>query len=84
MTHCWLRLLQVQTNFTLEAQTGKVLGRVSVERFLVVSHQLKKTGQAIWAWVLNAVANSVSLVDVSNPARLELKNHYISQGPNTQ
>ena len=60
--------------FTLEAQTGKVLGRVSVGAVpRGIALQSKKTGQAIWAWVLNAVANSVSLVDVSNPARLELK-----------
>ena len=58
--------------FTIDADSGDVLGRVAVEAaprgIALVSDA---DGAARQAWVLNAVANSVSLVDISslaNPA----------------
>ena len=52
--------------FTVDAQSGEVLGSVDVENVprgvaLVSGH----TGEPTVAWVLNAVANSVSAVDLS-------------------
>ncbi|NNJ24890.1 hypothetical protein [Alienimonas chondri] len=55
------------TLFTVNAETGTVLGRATVgavPRGVV----LEETGDACRAWVLNAVENSVSLVDLSDPA----------------
>lgn len=61
--------------FTLDASTGNVLGRTSVDAvprgIALVSDS---NGAAAQAWVLNVVANTVSLVDVSdtsNPSVLE-------------
>ena len=54
--------------FTVDAETGEVLGRVSVEntpRGLVLTSD--NAGAPSRAWVLNAVANSVSVVDLSSP-----------------
>lgn len=54
--------------FTLDAETGAILGRTdvgAVPRGIALESNMG--GQAISAWVLNAVENSVSLVDVSNP-----------------
>jgi len=56
--------------FTVDAATGKRLGQVmvsSVPRGLAL--ESGDGGVAIRAWVLNAVANKVSLVDLANPAR---------------
>lgn len=55
--------------FTVDAATGNVLGQVpvgSVPRGIAL--QSSKEGKPTKAWVLNAVANTVSLVDLSNPA----------------
>jgi hypothetical protein len=57
--------------FTVDAKTGAVLGRVEVDavpRGIALTSE--ENGKASKAWVLNAVANTVSLVDVSNPASL--------------
>lgn len=57
--------------FTVDAKTGAVLGRTEVDavpRGIALTSQ--EDGKASKAWVLNAVANTVSLVDVSNPASL--------------
>lgn len=54
--------------FTVDAATGKVLGQVetgAVPRGIAL--QNTDDGKATLAWVLNAVANTVSLVDVSDP-----------------
>lgn len=53
--------------FTMEATTGEILGRVDVEaipRGLTLVHD--ETGALEGAWVLNALANSVSYVDLMN------------------
>ncbi|MGI9242611.1 MAG: hypothetical protein ACR2RV_17580, partial [Verrucomicrobiales bacterium] len=58
--------------FTIDAETGKVLGRVdvgAVPRGIALTSG--DTGKPSQAWVLNAVDNSVSLVDLSNPATPE-------------
>ncbi len=57
------------TVFTVDADTGNVLGRVTVEsnpRGLAL--ELTDEGAPARAWVLNALANSVSLVDLADPA----------------
>jgi len=54
--------------FTLDAETGTVLGRTDVGAVpRGIALESNAGGQATWAWVLNAVENSVSLVDVANP-----------------
>ncbi len=60
--------------FTMDADTGEVLGRVSVESTpRGVALVSDRTGALRHAWVLNAVANTVSqvnLADTANPALL--------------
>jgi YVTN family beta-propeller protein len=59
--------------FTVNAETGAILGRAavgSVPRGIAL--ESGADGRPSRAWVLNAVANSVSLVDVSNPASLKV------------
>ena len=57
------------TLFTVQAKTGKVLGRVTVDAVpRGIALQSDSAGKPSRAWVLNAVANTVSLVDVSDPA----------------
>ena len=61
------------TIFTLDAATGEILGRVQVDAVpRGIALQSDSSGKASQAWVLNAVANTVSLLDVSNPAKLKL------------
>lgn len=51
--------------FTVDAQSGDVLGQVLVEAVpRGIALQSGKAGKPFKAWVLNAVANSVSLVDL--------------------
>jgi YVTN family beta-propeller protein len=55
--------------FTLDTTSGAVLGRVdvgAVPRGIALTSDVD--GAPEQAWVLNAVANSISLVDVSDPA----------------
>jgi len=55
--------------FTVDAASGEVLGRVEVGKVpRGIALESGETGQPSWAWVLNAADNTVSLVDVSNPA----------------
>jgi YVTN family beta-propeller protein len=57
------------TLFTVDASSGQVLGRVSVgavPRGIVL--ESAPLGRPLRAWVLNAAANTVSTVDVSDPA----------------
>lgn len=59
--------------FTMDAASGEVLGRVHVDavpRGVVL--QCDDAGAANQAWVLNAVANTVSLVDLTDPAHPEV------------
>ncbi len=54
--------------FTMDAATGTILGRVSVGRIpRGLALDSAPDGSPSTAWVLNAVANTVSVVDVSNP-----------------
>jgi YVTN family beta-propeller protein len=56
--------------FTVDTKTGDVLGRVEVDSVpRGIALESVEGGGLSNAWVLNAVANSVSLVDVSNPAK---------------
>lgn len=60
--------------FTVDTTTGEVLGRVAVgavPRGIVL--EPGEDGAPQRAWVLNAVANSVSVVDLSNPADLRVE-----------
>jgi len=55
--------------FTVDAASGEVLGRVAVgavPRGIALQHA--ESGKASTAWVYNAVANTVSVVDVSKPS----------------
>ena len=55
--------------FTIDVETGRVLGRVdvdSVPRGIALESGVE--GQVSRAWVHNAVENSVSLVDLADPA----------------
>ena len=55
--------------FTMNASTGEVLGRTpvgAIPRSLVLESD--RGGAPLRAWVFNAVEDSVSLVDVSDPA----------------
>ena len=57
--------------FTVDVETGNVLSRVDVEAVpRGIALATSGDGKQTHAWVLNAVANTVSLVDVSNPAKL--------------
>lgn len=59
--------------FTIDVASGEVLGRVdvgAVPRGIAVENA--ENGKAALAWVLNAVANTVSLVDLSDSARPKL------------
>ena len=59
--------------FTMDADTGKVLGRVSVDstpRGLALASA--KSGAPLRAWALNAVANTVSQIDLRNRAKPRL------------
>jgi len=54
--------------FTVDAKSGEVLGRVKVDAVpRGIALQKNDSGSTHQAWTLNAVANTVSLVDVSDP-----------------
>lgn len=60
--------------FTVDAKSGEVLGRVTVDAVPRGIALVSGTGgKPSHAWVLNAVANTVSLVDLSNSANLKVK-----------
>jgi YVTN family beta-propeller protein len=59
--------------FSMDANSGEVLSRVGVEAVpRGITLEQDTLGKASKAWVLNAVQNSVSVVDVSNPTDLRL------------
>ena len=59
--------------FTVDAQTGQVLGRTNVDSVpRGIALESESNGKATRAWVHNAVGNSVSLVDLADPANLKL------------
>jgi len=60
--------------FTVDTKSGNVMGRVKVGSApRGIALESSSTGNLSHAWVLNAVANSVSLVDVSDPHNLLVK-----------
>ncbi len=60
--------------FTVDAATGEIMGRVDVDAVpRGIALRSSEAGKPSQAWVLNAVANTVSLVDVSDPAELGVK-----------
>ncbi len=64
--------------FTVDAKSGKVLGRLSVDS---VPRGIALDSDDSKAWVYNAVANTVSLVDVSDPSNLELEESVALEDP---
>ena len=57
------------TVFTVDAASGAVLGRAAVGAVpRGIALESDRDGRPARAWVLNAVANTVSLVDVGDPA----------------
>ena len=68
--------------FTIDTKTGKILDRIdvgSVPRGIALSSD--KHGKPSQAWILNAVANTVSLVDVSKPKSLKIQSTVTLQDP---
>ena len=58
--------------FTVDAKSGKILGRVKVDAVPRGIALESSVGKPTRAWVLNAVANTVSVVDVRDPAKLKV------------
>ena len=68
--------------FTVDAETGKVMGRVRVESApRGIALEKSSTGRLSQAWILNAVANSVSLIDVSDPNNPSVKQKITLEDP---
>jgi len=68
--------------FTMDATTGEVLGQVavgSVPRGVVL--EMDEQGVAVKAWVLNAVGNSVSVVDLAWLDAPQLENTIVLEDP---
>jgi hypothetical protein len=60
--------------FTVDAESGEVLGRAQVEAVpRGIALESNDAGEATQAWVLSVAANSVALVDLSDPARPEVR-----------
>ena len=56
--------------FTVDASSGEVMGRVKVDAVpRGIALQKNDDGSTSAAWTLNAVANTVSMVDVSDPRK---------------
>lgn len=59
--------------FTVDAESGEVLGRVEVDSVpRGIALKSRENGMPSKAWVLNAVANSVSLVDLNDVSAPDL------------
>ena len=59
--------------FTMDTESGRLLGSVNVGSVpRGISIEYSHDNKATKAWVLNAVANSVSLVDISSPESLKV------------
>lgn len=68
--------------FTVDAASGEVLGRTGVDagpRGIALESDAQ--GKASRAWVLNALANKVSLVDVSDPTALKTETAIALEDP---
>ena len=60
--------------FTVDAGKGTILGRVKVDSVpRGIALETGPGGKLSAAWVLNAVANTVSLLDLSNPAKPKVR-----------
>ncbi len=68
--------------FTVDAKTGAVLGRTEVDAVpRGIALESDAEGRPSRAWVFNAVANTVSLVDVSDPASLKMESTVALEDP---
>jgi len=68
--------------FTLDADSGEVLGRTEVPAVpRGVALESNEAGGATQAWVLSAAANSVTLVDLSDPALPEVRETIALEDP---
>lgn len=68
--------------FTIDVASGEILGRVKVDAVpRGIALLSSADGKPSQAWVLNAVANTVSLVDVSEPANPQLVESIALQDP---
>lgn len=68
--------------FTVDAASGAVLGRVDVGAVPEgIALESAEDGKAARAWVLNAAANTVSLVDVSQAARPRVLDTILLEDP---
>ncbi len=68
--------------FTVDVETGKVMGRVRVESApRGIALETSSSGRLSQAWILNAVANSVSLIDVSDPNNPSVKQKITLEDP---
>lgn len=55
--------------FTVNPDTGKVLGRVNVDSVpRGIALESQNAGKVLRAWVHNSIANTVSMVDLENPS----------------
>ena len=61
------------TLFTVDAKSGKVLGRAEVGAVPQgLALESSESGKPVQAWVLNAAADSVSLVNLADPSKPEV------------
>jgi YVTN family beta-propeller protein len=68
--------------FTIDAASGEILGRVNVGAVpRGIALENSENGKSTRAWVLNAVANTVSLVDVSDPSNLQVQETFTLEDP---
>ncbi|MEM7393568.1 MAG: hypothetical protein AAF492_14580, partial [Verrucomicrobiota bacterium] len=68
--------------FTVDAKSGKVLGQAGVDAVpRGIALESDRNGRLTRAWVLNAVANTVSLVDLSHPTRPEVRGRIALKDP---
>lgn len=68
--------------FTVDAASGEVLGRVAVGAVPEgIALESGTDGKPLRAWVLNAVANTVSVVDVSAPASPKVVETIVLEDP---
>jgi YVTN family beta-propeller protein len=68
--------------FTVDAKTGSVLGRVTVDagpRGLAL--ESNASGKPIRAWVFNALANTVSVVEIASLAAMTVKAKIVLEDP---
>lgn len=68
--------------FTVDTTTRRILGQLTVSHVpRGIALEAHSDGTPSQAWVFNAVANSVSLIDLSNPTRPRLKSKITLDDP---